>query len=189
MVCNLQLGPGHASLFVPGINVESVATDTSAATVDGQSIPISDFALAYQRTVKRYSDGGKNKTDTETLKAMGVPRQVLDEMITTKVLEVAAQRLGINVTPNEVSRAIETYPYFQDQGKFIGIDRYKDLLTANDLSVQDFERDLRQSQLIGKLRAVITDSMDVSDKDLRQEFARSNEQAEVYYTILKKAGF
>ena len=68
--------------FVPGINIESVATDTSAATVDGQSIPIADFALAYHRTVKRYSDGGKNKTDPETLKAMGVPRQVLDEMIT-----------------------------------------------------------------------------------------------------------
>ena len=184
-----SLALGMLLFFVPGMNMVSVATDTSAATVDGQSIPISEFALAYQRTVKRYSDGGKNKTDPETLKAMGVPRQVLDEMITTKVLEVAAQRLGMNVTPNEVSRAIETYPYFQDQGKFIGIDRYKDLLAANDLSVEDFERDLRQSQLISKLRTVITDSMDVSDKDLREEFARSNEQAEVYYAILKKQDF
>ena len=87
---------------------------------------------------------------------MGVPRQVLNEMITSKLVEVAAQRLGIDVTPNEVSRAIETYPYFQDQGKFIGIDRYKDLLAANDLSVEDFEKDLRQSQLISKFRAVIT---------------------------------
>jgi peptidyl-prolyl cis-trans isomerase D len=184
-----SLALGMLLFFVPGINMQNVTTDTSAATVDGQPIPIADFTLAYHRTVKRYSDGGKNKTDPETLKAMGVPRQVLDEMIASKVLEVAAQRLGIDVTPNEVSRAIEAYPYFQDQGKFIGIDRYKDLLAANDLSVEDFERDLRQSQLIAKFRAVITDSIDVGDKELRQEFSRSNEQAEVYYAILKKQDF
>lgn len=184
-----SLALGMLLFFVPGINMENVTTDNSAATVDGQSIPITDLALAYHRTVKRYSDGGKNKTDPETLKAMGIPRQVLDEMITSKVLEVAAKQLGIDVTPNEVSRAIEAYPYFQDQGKFIGIDRYKDLLVANDLSVEDFERDLRQSQLISKLRAVITDSIDMSDKELREEFSRSNEQAEVYYAILKKQDF
>ena len=184
-----SLALGMLLFFVPGINMQNVTTDNSAATVDGRPISIADFSIAYHRTVKRYSDGGKNKTDPETLKAMGIPRQVLDEMITTQVLEVAAQRLGIDVTPNEVSRAIEAYPYFQDQGKFIGIDRYKDLLAANDLSVEDFEKDLRQSQLISKLRAVVTDSLDVSDKELRQEFSRSNEQAEVYYAILKKQDF
>ena len=184
-----SLALGMLLFFVPGFDMQNVTTDNSAATVDGQSIPIADFALEYRRTVKSYSNGGKNKTDPETLKAMGVPQQVLNEMITSKLVETAAQRLGLDVTPNEVSRTIEAYPYFQDQGKFIGIDRYKDLLAANDLSVENFEEDLRQSELIGKFRAVITDSIDVSDKELRQEFSRSNEQAEVYYAILKKQDF
>ncbi|HTY62281.1 MAG TPA: SurA N-terminal domain-containing protein [Acidobacteriota bacterium] len=184
-----SLALGMLLFFVPGINMGSVATDNSAATVDGQSIAIRDFALAYNRTVKRYSNGGKNNTDPETLKAMGLPRQVLDEMITSKILQAAAKRLGVDVSANELSHAIETYPYFQNQGRFIGVEEYKNLLASNDLSVEDFETDLRQSLLVNKLRSIITDSVDMSDKELREEFARDNEKAEVSYTILKKQDF
>ena len=184
-----SLALGMLLFFVPGVNIGNVTTDNSAATVDGQAIPIREFALAYNRTVKRYSDGGKNKMDAETLKAMGVPRQVLDEMINSRVLEMTAKRLGVDVSGSEVRRAIETYPYFQDQGKFIGVERYKDVLASNDLSVEDFERDFRQSLVINKLRAIVTDSLDVSDRELREEFSRTNEKAEVYYTILKKSDY
>jgi peptidyl-prolyl cis-trans isomerase D len=184
-----SLALGMLLFFVPGINMGSVTTDNSAATVDGQSIPISEFALVYNRTVKRYSDGGKNKTDPETLKAMGLPRQVLEEMIASKVRQVAAKRFGVDVTSNEVRHAIETYPSFQDKGGFIGVERYKDLLASNDFSVEDFERDLRQTLLISKLRSIIADSVDVSDKELREEFARDNEKTEVNYAILKKQDF
>ncbi len=89
-----SLALGMLLFFVPGFDMQNVTTDNSAATVDGQSIPIADFALEYRRTVKSYSNGGKNKTDPETLKAMGVPQQVLNEMITSKLVEIAARRLG-----------------------------------------------------------------------------------------------
>lgn len=184
-----SLALGMLLFFVPGVNIGNVTTDNSAATVDGQAIPIRDFALAYNRTVKRYSEQGKNKIDAETLKAMGIPRQVLDQMITSMVLQVTARRLGVDVTTDEVRRAIEIYPAFQAQGNFIGVEAYKDVLVRNDLSVEDFEKDLRQSLLINKLRSIITDSLDVSEKELREEFGRSNEEAEVFYAILKKQDF
>jgi peptidyl-prolyl cis-trans isomerase D len=184
-----SLALGMLLFFVPGINMGNVTTDNSAATVDGQAIPIREFAIAYNRMVKRYSDGGKNKTDPETLKAIGLPSQVLQELITSKILEETARHMGLDVTTNEVGHAIETYPYFQENGNFIGVERYKDLLASNDLGVEDFERSLRQSQLIGKLRSIIADSVEISDKDLREEFSRSNETAEVYYAILKKPDY
>ncbi len=184
-----SLALGMLLFFVPGVDIGNVTTDTSAATVDGQAIPIREFAVAYNRAIKRYSDGGKNKTDPETMKAMGVPRQILDEMISSRILESTARRLGLKVTPNEVRRGIETYPYFQDQGKFIGVDRYKDFLATNDLSVEDFERDFRQSLLINKLHSVVTDSLDVSEQELREGFSSTNEKMEVFYTILKKQDF
>jgi peptidyl-prolyl cis-trans isomerase D len=112
-----SLALGMLLFFVPGINIGNVTTDSSAATVDGQAIPMNDFYSTYRRVVKQYSDRGKNKVDPETLKAMGVPKQVLDELITERVLQTAATRFGIDVTENEVRRAIETYPSFQDQGR------------------------------------------------------------------------
>ncbi|MBN1570446.1 MAG: peptidylprolyl isomerase [Acidobacteria bacterium] len=184
-----SLALGMLLFFVPGVNIGNVATDTSAASVDGQTISINEFASTYRRVVKQYSNRGKNRIDPETLKNMGLPRQVLDELITEKVIQTAAKRFGITVTENEVRRAIETYPYFQDQGKFIGVERYKELLATNDIPVEEFERDMRHSQLLKKLRAIITDSLNVSESDLRDEFARANQQTQVYFAVLKKEDF
>ncbi len=175
--------------FVPGVNVGSVATDTSAATVDGHSIPMKEFVAVYRKTIDNYRQGGRNNTDPETLKAMGIPRQVLDGLVTRKVIEVIAGRMGIEVTTNEVRRAVETYPYFQDQGKFIGIERYKALLTANNVSVTQFENDLRYIQLVKKLEQIFADSMDVNEKELRDEFSRNTLQSQVDFVLLKKDDF
>ena len=40
----LSLALGMLLFFVPGVNMGMVATDTSAASVDGQAIPMQDFA-------------------------------------------------------------------------------------------------------------------------------------------------
>ncbi len=184
-----SLALGMLLFFVPGMNMGTVATDTSAATVDGQSIPIQTYAEAYRRVIRNYSNGGRNNVDPAVLKAMGVPRQVLDSLITQKVVEIIAKRMGIDVTPEEVRQVVESHPSFQDQGKFIGVEQYKALLQANNISVQDFEEEVRTSQLTRKLRAVITDSMRVSDGELRDEFTRNNQQTVVDFVILKKDDF
>jgi peptidyl-prolyl cis-trans isomerase D len=184
-----SLALGMLLFFVPGVNVGSVATDTSAATVDGQVIPIGDFVNAYRRTVERYSDGGKNKTDPETLKALGVSKQVLDDLINAKMIQILAKRFGIEVTPDEVRRAVETHPYLQEKGQFIGIERYKALLAANNYAVTDFEDDLQKSQLAKKLREIIADSLDVSERELRDEFSQASQKTRVDYVILKKDDF
>jgi peptidyl-prolyl cis-trans isomerase D len=184
-----SLGLGMLLFFVPGINMENVTSDGSAASVDGKTIPMKDFINEYRRLIKRYSNNGKNKTDAETLKALGIPKRLLDQLITSKVVEVVANRIGIDVTPAEVRQAIETAPYLQDQGKFIGVERYKALLAANDLTVEDFEENVRTEQLQKKVRAVVTDALDVSDSELRQEFSKANQQTQVVYALFKKDDF
>jgi peptidyl-prolyl cis-trans isomerase D len=183
------LALGMLLFFVPGVNMGNVTMDSSAASVDGKTIAMKDFINAYQRLVKRYSNGGKNKTDPETLKTLGIPKRVLDELVAAKVIEVVADRFGIAVTPSEIRQAIEASSYLQDQGKFIGIERYKALLAANDLTVEEFEEDMRAAQLQKKVRAIITDALAVSDSELRQEFSKTNQQTQVVYALLKKDDF
>ncbi len=184
-----SLALGMLLFFVPGVNVGSVATDTTAATVDGQPIPIKDFVNTYRKVVENYSNNGKNQTDPETLKALGLTKQVMDNLVTGKIVEVIAKRLGIEVTPNEVRQSIQTHPSLQDQGKFIGVERYKALLAANNLSVTEFEEDVRYMRLAKKVGEIITDSLDVGEKELRDEFARSNQSAQVDFIVLKKEDY
>jgi len=144
-----SLALGMLLFFVPGVNVGGVATDTSAATVDGQPISINDFVNTYRKTVDSYNQGGKNRLDAATLKALGISKQVLDSMITGKVVELVAKRVGVEITPGEIRQAVETHPSLQDQGKFIGIERYKALLTANNLSIPEFEESRMFTEVVG----------------------------------------
>ncbi len=180
----LSLALGMLLFFVPGVNMGTVTTETSAASVDGQSIPMREFEDAYRRVVDNYSNRGKNRIDPETLRSIGLPKQVLNSLITQKVVEVEAKRLGIDITPDEVRQTIETQ--MQDQGKFIGIDRYKELLAANNISITEYEQEIYYSQLQKKLQNIITDSLNVSDRELRDEFVRTNQQMVVDYVLLKK---
>jgi peptidyl-prolyl cis-trans isomerase D len=120
---------------------------------------------------------------------MGVPKEVLDSLVTQKVVEGIAKRMGIDVSPEEVRQVVESHPSFQDQGKFIGVEQYKALLAANNISITEFEEEVRASQLVRKLRAAVTDSIRVSDSELRDEFARGNQQTVVDFVVLKKDDF
>jgi peptidyl-prolyl cis-trans isomerase D len=184
-----SLGLGMLLFFVPGMNMGSVVTDTSAATVDGEAILLQDFSEAYRTQVNRYTNRAKERIDPETLRNMGLPKQVLDGLISQKVVEITAKRLGIDVTPDEVRRAVETYPVFQENGKFFGIERYKAILAENSITITAFEEERRYAETLKKLQSIITDSLNVSDRELRDEFARENQQTVADYVILKKDDF
>ncbi len=184
-----SLALGMLLFFVPGVNVGGVTTETYAATVDGRPIAMKDFIRAYQRTLENYSNRGRNKLDPETIKALGVPKQVLDGLVTKKIIEIIAARFGVEATPDEIRRAVESHPSLQDQDKFIGLERYKALLAANNISIHEFEEDLRYLQLMVKLRQILTDSFHVTEKELRDEFSRTTQQVQVDFAVLRKDDF
>ena len=185
----IGLALGMLLLFVPGGRMDDSGMGSVAATVDGQPIPIKDFWQTYRRVLDNYSAGGRNRLDPEMIRALGIGRMALDSLITAKVLDYEARRMGLTVTADELRRAIETYPGFQDRGAFIGVDRYRAILAANSLTVTEFENNLRNSLLGRKLQNVIADSVEVSDKDLRDEFTRQNQEAQVQFVVLKKDDF
>ncbi len=185
----VSLGLGMVLLFVPGANVGNVDVESSAATVAGDPIPMKELMDAYSRAIRNYSAGGKNKTDPATLKALGFGQQALDALINMRVVTYAAKQLGLEVSLQEVRQAVETNPSLQDQNGFIGVERYKALLAANNIGVTEFEEGLRYSLLMRKVRNVVTDSIDVPDKELRDEFTRMNQEAQVTYVVLKRDDF
>jgi peptidyl-prolyl cis-trans isomerase D len=185
----LSLALGMLLFFVPGMNDSSGRRDTYAAIVDGRSIPMSDFIEKYSQMVKYYSRSSGRNLDAETLKALGLSRNVLDQLINGKVEEIMADRLGIDVTDAEVQNAIETNPGLQEQGRFIGIEQYKARLASNDLSIAEFEKNVRLQILDRKLHNVFADSLGVNDRELKEEFSRTNQETQVSYVVLKKDDF
>ncbi len=185
----VSLALGMLLFFVPGANVGNVGFDSSAASVDGQSISMKELIDAYSRAVRNYSAQGRNKTDPQTLKALGFGRQILDSLINERIVTDTAHTLGLDVTPDEIRQAVESNPNLQDSAGFIGVERYKALLAANNIGVNEFEDDIKYMLLARKVRNVVTDSIDVSEKELRDAFKRENQQAQVSFVLLKKDDF
>ncbi len=185
----ISLGLGMLLLFVPGQNIDLVGFDTSAASVAGEAISMQEFYDTYQRFRENYSDGGKNKTDPQTMKRLGVDQQALNALIEVKVVSYAAKRLGLEVTPEEVREAIESNPNLRNESGFIGVDAYKAVLAANRIDLEQFEDGIRYMLLSNKITNLLTDSISIPEKQLRDAFARQNQEAKVQFAYFDKENF
>jgi peptidyl-prolyl cis-trans isomerase D len=173
--------------FVPGVDrAGSRGATTDIATVDGNSISVQHFNNVYRRILNNITDGGRNEINPETIRAMGLHFQVLNNLIIAETIQVVADRFGIKVTDEEVRRAVETHPALQQDGSFIGVQQYKALLAQNYIPIVDFENELRRSETERKLRQIITDALDVSETELRKEFAANHQNTVIDYVFLKK---
>ncbi|MHC1712008.1 MAG: SurA N-terminal domain-containing protein [Solidesulfovibrio sp.] len=158
------------------------------ATVDEEPILIKDYQKAYQENLRLVKNKNPNVTDKE-LQDGGFRWQVFSNMVTTKLLEGQAQKLGITVTPDELRAEIAKIPAFQNESKQFDAKRYENLLKANDVSPGEFEADFRQNLLLEKLAAFISLPAAVNEGEARSIFDFMREQAVIHYIQFKAEDF
>ena len=174
--------------FVPGTDMGGLFDAPGViASVEGRNISTQDFSRLYRRVVSNIR--AANNIDVETIRAMGIPSQILEELINYEVMEVLAKRFGITLTEDELFRAVENNPNLQVDGEFIGVENYKVLLAMNGYTVSEFESSLRRSKLHDKVRDFVTSAIRVTDTELRDAFQRSTQRLQLDYVLLKKDDF
>ena len=157
---------------------QGVISGDRLATIDSRSISVNDFRRRYTAQVQAYrSSYGGSLTD-DILQQMQVPQQVLQQMIQEKAELSEAERAGITVSDAEVRAQIIAIPGLQENGQFIGEQRYRQLLAQQvpPMTPSDFEQSVRESLMLDKFRAGLTEWMTVSDAELEREYKRRNEK-------------
>jgi peptidyl-prolyl cis-trans isomerase D len=167
--------------LVPGLVGGSMTTSPDAvATVGGQDISVLDV----QRQLNTVLHG---QAVPEMLKGL-YAKQVLDQMILTRALELEAQRLGISVTPQEESDRIKQLLPSAWEGDTWAKDRYvTEVQTRTGMSVPEFESFLRDDMLKERFRQLVTDSISVTPAEIQDEFRRRNEKVQIDYALIKPA--
>ncbi|MDE3160123.1 MAG: peptidylprolyl isomerase [Acidobacteriota bacterium] len=113
-----------------------------------------------------------------------IPEMVQD-LITQRALAYEAQRLGIEVTDADVSETIrQTIPALFPQGNFAGKDAYAAMLAQQNLTIPEFEDDLRRQILINRLRNIATHGVIVSPAEIEQAYRKKNERARIQWVKL-----
>ena len=163
--------PGRsASNIDPSKNTEVVAKVGSAR------VTVADLARIRENYTQML--GGRM-----SLAQLGGNKRFLEGLISKHVISQEAARLGLGASDAEVAEKIRKQ--FSDaSGQFVGIDRYKESVTARYGDIEKFEDEIRADIAQEKLRAFVSASVNVSDAEVQEEYTRRNSSFDVSYTAV-----
>jgi peptidyl-prolyl cis-trans isomerase D len=166
--------------FLRSTGADAEGTDT-VAVVNGQQIRADEFRRTYQAQLQSYRAAYGGNMSEQLLKQLGIDQQILQQMVDERAAMAEADRLGLKISDEEVAQRIYSIPAFQENGTFIGTQRYQQLLASQrpPLTTSEFEDNVRRSLAVDKLRQSVTDWLSVSDKELEQEYRRRNDKVKL----------
>ena len=163
-----------------GVGVGAAPTEV-IAEVDGRTVTAGQFLQRYNAQMQSYRAAYGSSLNDQILRQLGIDQQILQQMIDEQAAVIEAERQGLSVSDEELAQRIFAIPGLQENGRFIGEERYELILRSQvpPLTKAAFEENLRRSLTVDKLRAALTDWMTVSDAEIEREFTLRNEKVKL----------
>ena len=151
------------------------------AEVEGEPITVGAFQRRYTAQVNAYRNAYGGQINDQLIKQLGIDRQILNQLVDEEAMVAESRKQGITVSDVEIRERILALPGFQENGKFVGEQRYRQILQFQNppMSTADFERSLRRALQIEKLRNALTGWMSVGDAEVAAEFRKRNEKVKL----------
>lgn len=153
----------------------------AVAEVDGAAITAREYTRQLNARLQMFRQSGGSQMSDAMLKQLGIDRQVLQSLIEQRSIEAEARRLGLEVGDAEVREFILRLPAFQENGHFVGYDRYRAALRMQrpPLTEAEFEQLVRRDLLADKLQTAVTAWVTVPDADVDEEYRHRNEKVKL----------
>ena len=130
-----------------------------------------------------------NPQAAEYLQTPEFKNSVLNNIIQRRLLLNQAKSMGMMVSPEELREVISGVPaFFDDSGEF-SVEKYERLLKAQNLSPTEFEIQITQDLLVGRLQNVVTQTAIVSDSVVSRLVKQRGQQREVSQLIFSPAKY
>jgi len=146
-----------------------------AAKVNGDEISYETFQTAYSNLYNLYQNIYQGNFNAALEKQLNLPKQAMQQLIQETLLVQQADKLGIEVTQQELVDSIAKYDAFQVDGKF-NRDRYLETLNYQRMSPEQFEAAQKRQLLTQKVREKLQQNARVSDDELKAAFHRENDK-------------
>lgn len=161
------------------------ASKTVIARIGDQEISVEKYQKQLFQVLENYKNQMKENFNKDLITQMRVPEQILQNLINSAIIRSEAAKLSLRSTNSELKKVIVNFPAFQKDGKFVGISEYKRYLAIFRTNAKDFESDLKNDIVNAKLKELVTASMVIDNKLLREIYKNENDSADVDYIKLK----
>jgi peptidyl-prolyl cis-trans isomerase D len=176
VVFTLQFGPGSRGCEQPLAPKKSAA----AAVVNGKEIPVREFLAAYNSQLQYFKIQGNN-IPSSLARQLGIPQQVLDQLVTSELLAQAADKQGIVPADAEIREVLFKVPDFQKDGTF-DYQRYDQVLREYYRKrPAEYESELRRRLAAQKLLELVASGAVISDEEVKSKFLREANKANATY--------
>jgi peptidyl-prolyl cis-trans isomerase D len=169
--------------LIPGLfsgAADNTANPQAAAVVGGQTVSVVDVQ-------QRLDQMSRGQNIPEMMRGL-YAREVLNQMIFQSAMDYEAERLNMQVTPEQERQRIEQIlPTAFSNGVWLKDQYVNQVETRLGMSVPQFEEALRESMIAEKFRHLVTDGITVSPAEIDQEFRRRNEKIAIQYALVKPA--
>ena len=164
-------GPGRNSN-----NVEPSKNTEVVARVGSEEITVASVAQLKDNYMQMF--GGR-----VSMAQLGGYKRFVDGLIRDRVVAQEATRLGLAASDAEVREKL--FKQFSDgSGQFVGMQRYRESVTARYGDVEAFERTVRDEIAQQKLKAFVTAAVKVSDEEVQEDYKRTHATFDVSYMVV-----
>jgi peptidyl-prolyl cis-trans isomerase D len=144
------------------------------ANVDGMKISEQEFSEALRQQQERMRQMLGRNFNAAMLDSPAMRSELLDGMISQRLLTQYALRSHVAVTDDQLRDAITSIPAFQDDGRFSKT-RYETLLRAEGYSPASFEASVRRDLALQQVTGALSDS-GIASKHTAERLARLTQQ-------------
>src|SRR2546421_4835376 len=168
----LVMAASMLTYLVPNYNTGSGNSDIVLAEIGSETLTLPEVQRLIQNTVRG------RQLPPEILPTY-VP-QMVDQMITERAMLLEAKRLGMEVSDADVAEFIrQTAPGLFQNGQFVGKDTYAAMLQQNDMTIEQFEADIRRQVMITRLRNIAIEGTIVTPAEIETQYRKKNEKIRV----------
>src|SRR5438552_47217 len=160
--------------LVPNYSSGSSTTDTVLAEVGKDVITLNDAQRLVQTTVR-------NRQLPPEILPNYIP-QMVDQLVTERAMAYQAERLGFQVSDADLVETIkQLVPSLFPGGQFVGASAYAGMLAQQNMTIEQFESDIRRQVLITRLRDVAVEGSIVTPLEIEQAFRKKNQKIKIEY--------
>src|SRR5574341_1139921 len=174
-----------ASLFVfgaGGIGGGGGERD-GVATVNGEAIPFDRYQRRYRAYVDAYAQIYRDRFSQELAERLGIPQQVVNDLVQEAVIVHRARREGLEVSDEELNAQIQALPAFQEGGRF-ALRRYQEYLKRAGLGAVAFENDIRRELTRLKMESAVRGGVKVSPAEVQHAFVLRREEVRAQWALV-----
>jgi len=179
-IIKLLLGAIVVVFVLWGVGSNQKSPNATVATVDGVPIGYQDFSRAYQNLMENVRRQFGDNANEEMLKALNLKEQAINQLIDRRIILRAAEKMGFEVTDEELAASIAAIPAFQSQSGFDSR-AYQQVLNRLGLTPEAFEVSQREDLLIQKVTDFISRTVNVSDAEAVAWYQWQNATVDIEY--------